>query len=328
MRKTLNTIINVIIIVALLQAFFEEFAVIAISANPEAFWNMNTKFNIVFAGMIIDIIFSIEFIVRFIDALKKGRLKTYFIEENGWVDLLASIPILLLYSAPRVWVLSHSVSHFELAKMLQVVRLLKSIKLLRFIRMIRSIRLLRAARLLKMANRDAETGRRVNLAATCAVSAVIIGVIFSAVFFRVMRIPGPEVYAEKRNEFFLNEISKSLKQGDTSEEMNRHFAGVIDPKTGMRRGGLRYFVSLFVDRRLVVKKYDISIVRQIVDTESIDIIEAAVKVKDKTREVVCIFLTNDVNKQLARQNIMLQLVIIFVFSSFVLIYQKFEDAGH
>ena len=78
------------------------------------------------SAIIFDLYFTLEFFIRFISALFKKRGIDYFFYKNGWIDLLASVPLLLLISGPEMLFQIFAVNIFSIS-ILSKTRMLKVI---------------------------------------------------------------------------------------------------------------------------------------------------------------------------------------------------------
>lgn len=74
---------------------------------------MRARSGIIWIGLGFDVFFTMEFLTRFYLALSNGRGSQYFFRERGWVDFLASIPLLLLNSLPHVLALLAGTAWFR-----------------------------------------------------------------------------------------------------------------------------------------------------------------------------------------------------------------------
>ena len=83
------------ILLVLIQTFVEDLAVLL-------GWSWTVRKILIFSGFGFDLFFSLEFITRYFSALRKGKAVKYMFQERGWVDLIASLPLLFLSSGPEV----------------------------------------------------------------------------------------------------------------------------------------------------------------------------------------------------------------------------------
>ena len=88
-------IVIVAIILVLVQTFLEDFGVLA-------GWEWTVRRVFIFSGFIFDLFFTIEFLVRMYTAVYQGKGGEYFAQRRGWIDFVASVPLLLLSSGPAV----------------------------------------------------------------------------------------------------------------------------------------------------------------------------------------------------------------------------------
>ena len=94
------------------------------------------------SAFIFDLYFTLEFFIRFISALIKKKGIDYFFYKNGWIDFLASIPLLLLISGPELLFQLFAINIFSVS-FLSKARMLKIIKAIRVARILRLIRVLK-----------------------------------------------------------------------------------------------------------------------------------------------------------------------------------------
>ena len=95
-EKTSNVLENFILLIiflVLIQTFLEDLAVL-LSLS----WDVRKT--LIFTGFGFDLFFTIEFIIRFFAALKKGEGTRYFFRGRGWIDLIASLPCFCSARAP------------------------------------------------------------------------------------------------------------------------------------------------------------------------------------------------------------------------------------
>lgn len=107
-------------------------------------WSPTVIFIIKLTAVGFDIFFTIEFIVRMSSAIRKKEGKIYFLKRRGWIDLIASIPLLLLVSGPYLLKVTIGVSLAGLiagtagaSRALKIIKAIKVTRVLRFIRMLK-----------------------------------------------------------------------------------------------------------------------------------------------------------------------------------------------
>ena len=101
-KNFVESIVILAILLVLIQTFLEDYAVLA-------GWSWNFRKILIFTGVGFDLFFSIEFLIRFFSALMQKKGSIYFMEGKGWIDFLASIPLLVLNSGPAFFAIIHSI---------------------------------------------------------------------------------------------------------------------------------------------------------------------------------------------------------------------------
>ena len=134
-RSILESVVITAIILVLIQTFLEDFGVLV-------GWVWTTRRVLVITGFAFDLFFTIEFLARLYTAVFNGRGGTYFTQERGWIDFLASVPLLLLSSGPGLLSLITGGS-FALAfgGMLNVLKVIKAIRIARVLRLLRVLKI-------------------------------------------------------------------------------------------------------------------------------------------------------------------------------------------
>lgn len=138
----LEGFIMVMIGLVLVQTFLEDFSVVIDASS-------RLRTILIFTAFGFDLLFTVEFLVRFFSALTSKKTGEYFIANRGWVDLLSSVPLLLLNSGPGLYALLTST---VFAGAFSLVSLLKIVKAIRIARMLRLLRFLKVFRQIKFAN--------------------------------------------------------------------------------------------------------------------------------------------------------------------------------
>jgi hypothetical protein len=156
MRKIgdfLESLVVVVILLALVHTFLEDFAVLV-------GWTIAARRWIIWAGLGIDLLFTLEFFTRVYIALSRGELGRYFFRDRGWVDLLASIPLLLFNSLPNTLsLLAGAGLATGLGSFLNVLKVIKAVRIARILRLLRVTRIFRRIRYVRstMAQRHLST---------------------------------------------------------------------------------------------------------------------------------------------------------------------------
>ncbi len=141
--KILEGFINIIILISIIQILFEDIAQLK---------GLNDKIKIylIFIGLIIDIIFSVEFVIRSILSLRAQGFINYFFYNYGWIDFICSFPLLLLNSLPS-FLLFLAAQRFSKG-LLGIIRIIRIVRIIRITRILRILRVLKLIKNLQNAN--------------------------------------------------------------------------------------------------------------------------------------------------------------------------------
>lgn len=164
--KIINIIENCILFViflVLIQTFVEDLAVLL-------GWSWSARRALIVSGFCFDLFFTLEFLVRYFAALKKGRGIRYMVLERGWVDLVASLPLLLLSSGPAVLALATGGAYMGAGGILNILKVVKTVRIARILRL---LRLLKVFKKIKFVN-SAMAQRHMTRVITTVVSAFVI----------------------------------------------------------------------------------------------------------------------------------------------------------
>lgn len=134
-RAFLENLILVAIVLVLVQTFLEDLAVVLQ-------WSVEIRRILLFAGLAFDVLFTVEFVTRSYEASSRGAFSTYFWNQYGWVDLLASVPLLMLNSGPAALAtLAGGLSFVGVGGTLNVLKVVKAIRVSRVLRLLRALKL-------------------------------------------------------------------------------------------------------------------------------------------------------------------------------------------
>lgn len=136
-RNTLENIVVVAIVLVLFQTFLEDLATLLD-------WSIGARRTLLVLGFFFDLFFTIEFTIRSYDAFRHRRFKEYFKYERGWIDFLASVPLLLVNSGPTMLaLLAGDVTIIGIGGMLNVLKVVKAIRIARILRLLRVLKIFR-----------------------------------------------------------------------------------------------------------------------------------------------------------------------------------------
>jgi len=127
--------IIVAIILVIIQTFLYELGMYQ-------HWSITARTVLIFSGLLFDIIFSVEFVVRSIISARKNGASRYWLYERGWVDFLSSLPLLLLDSGPTVYFLLAGGAE-DATQAIGVLNILKVVKAIRVTRILRLVRIIK-----------------------------------------------------------------------------------------------------------------------------------------------------------------------------------------
>ena len=142
-----SILITFMILLGIVLIFAEDIALLA-------GWSVSSRTLIIFLSFVVDLFFSIEFVVNTVIKSKDKKFKIWFNKENGWIDLISSWPLLLFSSGPLVYGLLLSgagrrglVGMMGLLRVVRVFRIARVFRIFRIFRVFRFLRLLRLVRL-------------------------------------------------------------------------------------------------------------------------------------------------------------------------------------
>jgi hypothetical protein len=131
----LENFVVIVIILVLIQTFLEDFAIVA-------GWEWDLRRTLIFSGFCFDLFFTIEFLIRLFYAVLDGKVNDYIFHRRGWIDFLASIPLLLLNSGPAVAaILLGGGAALGMGGFLNVLKVVKAIRIARILRLLRVLKI-------------------------------------------------------------------------------------------------------------------------------------------------------------------------------------------
>lgn len=225
-------------------AFFENMVVVAIIlvlihtlvediANMYG-WRWSTRALLIYSGFLFDLFFTVEFLIRFFNALLRRNLIGYIRDRRGWVDFIASVPLLILNSGPAA--LSAFTGVSTIATTAGVFGALKVVKAIRIARVLRLLRFLKIFRHIKHVD-SIMAQRHLSRIATTIVTIVIVVLVSFSFISGVLGFPALEDTFEE----YTVEALNSRASADLSNEQVAELAALRPDVLIFRRGGETLF---------------------------------------------------------------------------------------
>lgn len=134
-RSFLENVVILAIVLVLVQTFLEDVATLL-------GWSVGIRNALLVAGFAFDIFFTIEFVTRSYDAVRHRRFADYIWLDRGWIDLLASVPLLVFNSGPAVLAMvTGGAAVAGMAGVLNVLKVVKAIRIARVLRLLRALKI-------------------------------------------------------------------------------------------------------------------------------------------------------------------------------------------
>jgi len=134
----LENLVLVAILLVVVHTAVEELALILD-------WSVSMRDRLVYISFFFDVFFTLEFLIRFFSSSKPWH---YVFKERGWLDFLASVPLLILNSGLLViamtfypdYTIETYVAGFGLLKLVKAIRVARIFRLLRVLKVFRKIK--------------------------------------------------------------------------------------------------------------------------------------------------------------------------------------------
>jgi hypothetical protein len=173
LKNILEALVTSAIVLLILLTLAEDLLVLT-----GAVWNIRRIF--VYTNLVFDLIFTLEFFVRSWNALERRRFPAYFWRENGWVDFLASIPLLIFISGPLFFTMISGSVFLGSGSLIGLLKVVKTVRMARVLRLLRLLKIFRRIRFAESAMVNRHTVRIVTTAAAALIiSASAVGMVFT-----------------------------------------------------------------------------------------------------------------------------------------------------
>jgi len=249
----LEGFVIIVIFLVLIQTFLEDFFTLTLASWP-------IRKNMIYAGFAFDLFFTVEFLIRSWNAYISKNFKTYFLRRNGWVDLAASLPLLVFSSGPLFFSLINGFAFSGGATLIGMLKIVKAVRMARVLRLLRLIKIFRHIRFANSAMVQRHTVRII----TTVTSALIFSVTVISSIFTFSDISDLESFWAKEQQTAEKQIVRSLENGYGLPDKNGISESVIlvkkDGKNLFSRYDNIYLESFFGPQDyLMVKNKDVSI---------------------------------------------------------------------
>ena len=131
-----ESLIVFFILLVILETLFEEYALFMD-------YSARIRTYLLIAGFCFDLLFSIEFLVRLFFAARRGGGAGYILREGGFIDFVASLPLLVFHSGPLMWMtfFSGEAGFFAALGSLSFLKIVKVIRVARILRFVRALKI-------------------------------------------------------------------------------------------------------------------------------------------------------------------------------------------
>ena len=171
--NVIEGIVTAAIILVLLQTLAEDIFVLAGAA-----WPVRRIF--LYSGFAFDLFFTLEFLIRSWDAVASREFGRYLFRRNGWVDFVASVPLLVFTSGPEVIALAGGTAFAGTGALIGLLKVVKAVRMARVLRLLRLLKIFRRIRFADSAMVQRHTVRIVTTAAAALIfTATAVGTVFA-----------------------------------------------------------------------------------------------------------------------------------------------------
>ena len=209
-RSFFDNLVIVAIVLVLVQTFLEDLSVVA-------GWPWSTRRLLIYLGFAFDVFFTVEFLIRLYYAFVKRELAEYILHRRGWIDFLASVPLLLFNSGPAVYgILAGGVGISGIGGIMNVLKVVKAIRIARVLRLLRVLKIF--TRIKHTDSRMAQ--RHVATVTTIAVTGFVGVMLVFSLFAGVTEVSGLDVWYQRQNLRRFDYIdSQNLAAPENSQEL-------------------------------------------------------------------------------------------------------------
>jgi hypothetical protein len=234
----LESVVILAIIAVLIQTFLQDLAILL-------GWPWDLRKALLFAGFGFDLFFSLEFLTRLYLAMLNRQTGVYLFRDRGWIDFLASIPLLTLNSGPAaLGILAGGVTVLGMGGMVNVLKVVKAIRIARILRLLRVLKIFA-----RIKHTDSVMAQRhvAKISAT-AVSSIIFVLLAASFVWSFLELPSFETNYREDVVAYV-ELDQELDAAETRAAVAEAEPGVLVLKSEGRslfsRHDNEYYESYF-----------------------------------------------------------------------------------
>ena len=191
-------VVTVVILLVIAQTFLDDFSIVM---N----WADDHRRMLLFIGFGFDFFFAVEFLVRLYNAILRRRAAFYIVHEKGWIDFLASIPLLMFSSGPPVIAyLFRETAFLQFGGILNMLKLVKAIRIARILRLLRIVKIFRS---IKYAD-SPMAQRHIAKIITISITVIVISMFAYSIIDQQVETIGPDAAVIERQHQFLHSLNE------------------------------------------------------------------------------------------------------------------------
>ncbi|MFQ3621530.1 MAG: ion transporter [Spirochaetales bacterium] len=170
-RSFWETLVLLAIILALVQTVLDDLSTLL-------GWSWQTRILLLWTGFFFDLFFTLEFLTRLYLSYIEGNSKEYFFHQYGWIDLIASLPLLLLSSGPIVFgLLAGGVPVFGLGRAFNLLKAVKAVRVTRVLRLLRTLKIIKHLKHAESVMTQRHTAKIASFTLTTCIATFSVGLI-------------------------------------------------------------------------------------------------------------------------------------------------------
>ena len=205
-KQFLETFVMLAIAFVIVFTFVEDLAAYLL-------WDWNIRRILLFIGFGFDLFFTIEFLIRYISSIVRGDTSEYIVHRRGWVDFVASVPLLLFNSGPSVYFLLSGAAFAGGVGVLNILKVIKAVRVARILRMLRVLKIFRSIKSIDSVMTQRHLTRIISAVVVSIITIMFFGsILFSANFISSASNSVSENQPEKIAQFISDKAESNKQQ--------------------------------------------------------------------------------------------------------------------